>query len=383
MSPASVAVARAVGSRRALARPASPAEVAAWDGLVTQFANHRLMHRSAWMRSLEAAGLGRAAYVVFETDGDVVGCLPGLLRQLGPLRLFGSPLEGWQTVSLGPAYDPERLTTAEMMSVLRPFLERHYDVDHVELMTPDLDPAAMTAAGFDGEPVFTYRARLDPDAPAATLRAFKESARRNVRRAERLGLRVQFEEEETFLDEHFSQVREVYARNGFALPFTRARMRECFRHMRAAGHLLAVSVRLPGTGTPVATGMFLQDGRELLLWTWAHRTRYRWYRATELMTWSVMQRAMAAGCTTFDLMGDGAFKAKFGAEPDSTKRRWVRSRYRWLVPARGAAKGLYHWQQAARGRLLRWVLALTGTGAGTDRADDPPSAGDAAERTDP
>ena len=36
---------------RALVREATPREIAAWDELVTQFPNHRLVHRAAWIRS--------------------------------------------------------------------------------------------------------------------------------------------------------------------------------------------------------------------------------------------------------------------------------------------------------------------------------------------
>ena len=71
------------------------------------------------------------------------------------------------------------------------------------------------------------------------------------------------------------------------------------------------------------------------------------------MTWTVMQRALAAGCNTFDLMGIGDFKTKFGAELDMTKQRWVRSRYRWLTSARDLAERGYRFQQGMRGRLAR------------------------------
>jgi hypothetical protein len=63
---------------------------------------------------------------------------------------------------------------------------------------------------------------------------------------------------------------------------------------------------------------------------------------------------LKAGCETFDLMGLGEFKTRFGAERDDRKYRWVRSRYRWLGRMRDlAARGL-HWQQALRGRVARW-----------------------------
>ncbi|HZB27560.1 MAG TPA: GNAT family N-acetyltransferase, partial [Gemmatimonadales bacterium] len=187
-----------------------------------------------------------------------------------------------------------------------------------------------------------------------SLRAFKESARRNVNRAIKLGLQVRFESDESFVDEHYEQIKEVYVRGGHAVNFKRQRVLECFRQLRESGNLLAVSVILPDKPTVIATGMFSIEGTELLLWTWAHRSEHRWYRPTELMTWRVMQRAMEAGCQTFDLMGLGDFKTKFGAELDSRKYRWVRSRYRWLTGMRDlAAKGLL-WQQSLRGRVVRW-----------------------------
>jgi GNAT acetyltransferase-like protein len=335
-------------------RQASPAERLTWDDLIRRFANHRVVHTVAWLRSLEASGFGTPQFLVFEKDGDVVGCLPGLMAEIGPFRLFGSPPPASQTASMGPVWDDSRVTTAELMETAIPFLEDRLGVDHIEIMSPDLDPATMLSLRFRGEPWPTYRVRLFPADEPRTLRGLKESARRNVTRGIKLGLEVRFETEESFVDEHYQQIREVYVRGGHAVNFKRQRVLECFRCLRDAGSLLAVSVYLPSEGVNIASGMFTVEGKELLLWTWAHRSSHRWHRPTELMTWSVMQRAMKAGCETFDLMGLGDFKAKFGAELDTRKYRWVRSRYRWLTGMRDlAAKGL-QWHQTLRGRVARW-----------------------------
>jgi len=128
--------------------------------------------------------------------------------------------------------------------------------------------------------------------------------------------------------------------------------------MKQAGRLIAVSVRMPD-GTCIATGTFFIDDRELHLWMWAHRTRYRWYRPTELMTWTVMQRALRAGCVSFDLNGEGVFKEKFGAVPDLTKHRWVLSNPPWLTSLRFWAERGYRLQQAIRGHVARLVGAAT------------------------
>lgn len=335
-------------------REASAAELNGWDDLVRRFANHRVVHTMAWIRSLEASGFGRPHFLVFEKDEDIVACLPGLLTQVGPFRLFGSPPPASQSVSMGPVFDEHRVSTPELMELLVPFLDRRLGVHHMEIMSPDLDAATMLALGFRGEPWPTYQAPLFPGDEARTLKGLKDSARRNIARGIKLGLEVRFEQDESFVDEHYEQIQEVYIRGGHAVNFGKQRVLECFRRMRDAGNLLAVSVYLPEKGVTIASGMFTVEGSELLLWTWAHRTQYRWYRPTELMTWSVMQRAVKSGCVTFDLMGLGDFKTRFGAELDSRKYRWIRSRYRWLSGMRDlAARGL-QWQLAVRGRVKRW-----------------------------
>jgi hypothetical protein len=74
------------------------------------------------------------------------------------------------------------------------------------------------------------------------------------------------------------------------------------------------------------------------------------------MTWTVMKKAMEMGCETFDFMGRGDFKAKFGAELDMSKHRWVRSRYEWLATTRNLASRGYKWQQAIRGRMIQRTM---------------------------
>jgi hypothetical protein len=335
-------------------RELSATELSGWDALVRSFDNHRVTHTLAWVRSLEASGFGRSRFLVFEKGGETVGCLPGLVSEYGPFRLFGSPPPASQTVSMGPAFDEQRVATHELLDVLIPYLERRHGVHHIEIMSPELDPGTMLTLGFRGEPWPTYRMSLLPGDESRTFKRLKDSARRNVTRGIKLGLEVRFESDDRFVDEHYEQIKEVYVRGGHTVNFGRRRVLECFRRLRDAGNLLAVSVYLPESQTNIATGMFTIEGRELLLWTWAHREKYRWYRPTELMTWSVIQQALKAGCETLDFMGLGEFKTKFGAQRDDRKYRWVRSRYWWLARMRDLAARGMHWQQALRGRVARW-----------------------------
>src|ERR1051325_6452485 len=350
-------------------RGPTPAELQDWDAIVRRFPNVRVPHTRAWIDALAASNCGKPLYLLLEDDQGIAGVCPGLLVTALRWKLFGSPLEGWQTVSLGPAFDPERFDTAAFAAALVPYLEREHDVDHIELLNLALDPEAMRAAGFIEEAAPTMCARLFPGDETRTFKQLKVSARRNVKRGQRLGLITKFEDDESFVDEHYAQVQEVYRRGGFAVPFSKHRVLEVFRRLKAAGNLLAISVYLPGGRVNIATGLFFREGRELQLWMWAHRQHYRWYRPTELMTWTVMQRAIQLGCDHVDFMGRGDFKAKFGAELDLSKRRWLRGRHPWLMTARNAAKRVYGWQQGVRGQLARVTRASTAfVGRGGRRA---------------
>ena len=330
-----------------------------------RFENYRVSHKMAWMESLKGTVKGQPLYLIYQKAGRIAGALPGYLTNIGPLRLFGSPLQGWQTVSMGPVFDKAQLSSEEIVAPLIKFLEEHYGVHHVEIISSSLDDDTLNRMRFRNESLPTFRVPLFPGNEDKSLRLMKESARRNVKRGVKLGLVVRFEDDEAFIDEHYDQLREVFARGGNTVPFGKNRAMDFFRHMKASGNLVAVSVYLPDGGPNIATGMFTVDGKELLLWMWTHRTQYRWYRPTELMTWRVMQKAMQMGCDTFDFMGRGDFKAKFGAELEETKHRWVWSRYEWLAQTRILAGRGYKWQQSMRGRLIRRTMfnaAMSGDG---------------------
>jgi len=336
----------------ATAREARLDEIVNWDRLVTRYANARVVHQIGWLRSVAAAEGADPVFIVFEKGHDLVGCLPGLVSRIGPVRIFGSPLAGWQTGTMGPVFDKDRISTDEMLSLAIPLLERRFNIHHVEMVSSDLDHDVMRALGFRPEPVPTMRAPLFPGNEARAMKQLKDSARRNIRRAAKLGLEARFETDEAFVDEAYDQIKEVFNRRGHAVPFGRKRVLEFFRHMKASGNLVAVSVYLQGN-VNIATGLFTIAGRELYLWQWAHRTQYRWYRPTELMTWTVMKEAMARGCTTFDFMGLGDFKANFGAVSDTSQYRWIRSRYGWLTQLRDLTEHAYRWQQSIRGRIAQ------------------------------
>jgi len=336
-----------------LVREISPREAESWDELVGRFPGGRIFHKMVWLRYVESFSGARAVRLVFEKEGEVVGCLPGFLLRKGfVLRVFASPLAGWQTESMGPVFDPSRAAPRELFAALLPFLKARYGAHHVEMTTAHLDHEAADGLGFRVRRFSTYRVPLFPGDEGRALKNIKAKTRNQLRKAIKLGLVARAEEDEAFVSEFYDQTREVFARRGKAVPFDEARVLKLFRHLKEAGNLLAISVSLPD-GKRVAAGLFMRDERELHLWGWAHRTAARWYCPVELLTWTAMQMGMASGCTTLDMAGGGDAKLKFGAVPDAALHEWMWSRYAWLARARDLAERAYRWQQSARGRFTR------------------------------
>jgi D-aspartate ligase len=341
------------GEGKVIARSALPGEALEWDEIVRRFPSHRVTHTRAWLDSMQAARLGEAVLMVLERDREIVGCLPGLIVRVAGWRLFGSPLPGWATSGMGPVFDPQRLGTGEFIDAMSAHLTAVRGVRHIEMIHAGLDESEMQSRGFRSEAVPTLRTGLDPDYPERTFSRFARSARQNVRRAERLGLEIRFGVDDAFAHDHFDQVRQVYRRGGMEVPFSEERLAAGIRAMNASGALLALSAFLPASDIRIATATFLVEGDELQLWMWAHHPHYRWYRATELMTWRAMRHAMSLGCRTFDMMGRGEFKEKFGATLDESRRRWIRSDSRMLAAARPVARAWYRTRQVVRGRVHR------------------------------
>ena len=334
-------------------REATAPEIADWDALVKRFANHRVMHTRGWIGSLEDSVRGKPLFLIYERAGEIVGCLPGMLTKIGVLRVFGSPLPGWQTRSMGPTFDAEKITTEELIAPLAPFLEKRYGVHHIELMTHTLDGEFMKKSGFRCEPKPIYRVPLHPEDEERVLKNMKQNARNRVKKGIKFGLIPKIlTNDESFVEEIYDQLVEVYARGGNRIPYGKRRVEAFFRRMKKAGNLLAVGVYLPDDETCIATGLFIiDDDKELILWSWTHRTEYRQFNPTELLTWTAMREAMRRGCKSLPLGGGGDYKAKFGAEIVDTKFRYVRSRYKWMLTARDLAEKCYRWQQSLRGNL--------------------------------
>ena len=332
-------------------REASPIEMEHWDELVMQFPNYQIFHMFGWVKSIEAFSGARALFLIGEQNQKIVACCPGLLYWFAGMRFFGSPREGWQTECMGPAFNPEDVTTTNLISSFLRFLHRVYRVIYIEISSRTLNQSEMRQLGFWEEPIPTLRTHFSAGGAGQMYKELDGKTRNQLRKSIKLGLVAKIGQADDFVNIFYMQLEEVFKRRKVALPFSRERVAVICKYLNNPVHLLPISVFLPDTNECIASGIFLTANHEAYLWGWAHRQEYGSYCPIELLTWTAMEIAMQRGCTSLDFGGLGKAKTKYNSVLDNDNKRWMISSIPGLIQSRFATRQAYRWQQKIRGQI--------------------------------
>jgi hypothetical protein len=326
--------------------PLSASEAERWDEITAPYETRELFHRRTWLEYLASSrGAQIRLWRICAGDESIGYFCAGLLRK-GPFRILGSPLRGWGTNFMGPIVhadvDQERLLDA---------LDRLCGEEGVAMMEiehPLFEKGNPRGHGYEPIPAATYVVELhaDLDVMWSTL---SSNCRNRIRKAKRLGLRVEETRECAVADEFYDQFEAVMRRQWLVPSYPRETARLLVRHLGRVGLLFSLRV-LDAQGRVLAIGLFPHDERTVYFWGGAGVHDGRDACPNELLHWDVMRRAAEQGLTRYNMCGDGRFKRKFGGAPVSVNR-W--RKYYW-PGARTAHRAyeLYHRMQISlRGSL--------------------------------
>lgn len=141
-------------------------------------------------------------YHITEND-ETVAFLPGFIIRKGPIKIFASPFEGWNTPYMGPLLRECVKVNNFLMSV-RSRLKKdkfHY----AQFTLSNIDQNLIRACGFQILEGNTYIARIADD-PETVLSGYSKSTRKHVRRAINNGLAVEFTKDKSFIDIYYEQL---------------------------------------------------------------------------------------------------------------------------------------------------------------------------------
>lgn len=324
--------------------PFTPTD-AEWARLDT-LPDRTLFQTRAWVEFI-AETQGAQPVVAALRDGDEeLGYFTGLLvRRLG-MPILGSPFRGWTTSYMGF----NLLRTVPMAAALTA-LERlafgTLHCVHLEVMDRRWGAGIDPPNNFARERLAGYEIDLRPT-PEAMFGAMSSACRRNIRKAERSGVRVEACTDGEFARDYYAQLADVFAKQRLVPTYGVARVHALIRRLGPTGRLLLLRAR-DTDGRCIATGIFPAFNGTAFFWGGAS---WRWgqhLRPNELLQWYAMQYWRERGMHRFDLGGGGAYKKKYGGRPIAVP--WLRaSRFSLVAGLRDRARRFVKLSQRLAGR---------------------------------
>jgi CelD/BcsL family acetyltransferase involved in cellulose biosynthesis len=317
-----------------------------WDRL-DAFGDRLVYQTRAWV-GFVASAQGAEPVIAALRDGDVTrGYFTGLLTRRFGLQLLGSPMPGWTTGFMGFNLEPgiPRRTAVE---ALTEFAFGPLGCAHLELKDRHLDLADVNGLGFEHTPWRGLEVDLSPP-EEEIFASFKGPCRTAIRKAERGGVVVEEAHDESFVDDLYPQMQDVFAKQGLVPPFDEQRIRELIRHVGSSGHLLLLRARDP-EGTCIATGIFPFANRTIHFLSGASWRSGQHLRPNEALMWRAMRLGKERGMVALDLGGYMSYKRKWGGReihPPFLRK----SRSRPVAAMRNLAERAFRAQQEVRGRV--------------------------------
>jgi hypothetical protein len=322
-----------------------------WDRRISGFPQKSIFHEAAWLLYLEKEQGGKAVVVrIVDAQGRERALWPGLLLRKGPIQIFGSPLRGWGTVSMGPLYQ-EGDTEHVMWAAERALGQG--GVHHWEFVSETL-PSPSEAQGYRFESSYTHRIPLGPTDNDMWKR-LEQRCRTCIRKAWKSGLTSRLATDGGFLGPLYDLVAATFGRKKTTPPYDGPRLKRLWETLFPLGKAFGIEI-LHGA-TLASAAVFISDGREVYAWSQASASQFNAMCPNNLLYWEAMRHCSRLNAAYLHLPGApgssiGRFKESFNPEvfrfpfwirDQSGVLRWGRRLYfewqsalaRWRYHARG------------------------------------------------
>ena len=310
-------------------------------------------HHPAWLAAVGKTLPFEVVFVGGYYGHELVAALPGVLTRRGPFRLFGSPLRGTMTSELGPVGLALPSTAPELFDSVQRysrFARKQWGVEYTEVALREFPVAQHDlGGGWERSERCSYRLLLDRD-EAALWAALKPRARRHIRKAQQLGIRI------VPLDDarlYYRMLDETFARRGTSGWHPEHFFRVLLDELVPQQVVWALGAEYEGQ--IIAAGLFLRDDQELYYLSGASFSHYRYLPTSYLLHWHVITSAVRAGIQVYDFAGRGNipsidhFKESFSPQPT------VSCSLSWAPPHVRYAKRLFLSSLPYVRRFKRWI----------------------------
>ncbi len=303
--------------------------------------DHTIFQTEHWLKFVASTQNAEPVIAVVKCGDQTVGRFTGLIIRKFDLRILGSPMVGWTTSYMGFNLEPS-ISRAAALVALEKFAFSELKCVHFELMDRHFSISDVEQTGYTHRILRSFEIDLRKS-EEELLAAMKPECRRCIRKAEKVGVQIEEAKDESFADDYYSQLQDVFAKQGLVPTYSKERVQALIRYLLPTGNLLLVRAR-NSEGKCIATGIFPALNDTVYFWGGASWRSDQILRPNEAIQWFAIRYWKKRGITKYDMGGGGEYKRKYGGHEIAVP--WVRkSKYRFLGYLRNSVQAAFAFRQ--------------------------------------
>jgi Acetyltransferase (GNAT) domain len=279
-----------------------------WEEL-DRMTDRTIFQTIPWLDFIVEAQGAEICLLECRADNHLIAYFTGLIVKKMGMKILGAPFPGWTTQYLGF----NLVERADRSALLEPLAKYTFAVlgcRHFELMDRFVTPEQIASIGWKHRLVENME--IDMSGSEDEIFAnMKGSCRTSIRKAEKSGVVLEQASDPAFADEFYTQMTDVFAKQGMRPTFGVDRVKLLVRHLLPTGNLLLVRAR-NAEGVCIATGIYPAFNGTMYFWGGASLREYQILQPNEAVHWYAMQYWKARGVVACDMGGGGAYKLKYG-----------------------------------------------------------------------
>lgn len=299
-----------------------------WDDVLRGFPAYTVFHTGPWLQTLAEEYHVKVWHAQWCVDGMCKAVWPLLETRKGLFRILGSPLPGCCTAYMGPLFSDDCDVNTALDAFLSDSLCRRCAFFACKsLNDTNVGPIDLSSHGFVDVLQFeTYC--LDLRLPNEHLWAnLKGTCRTQIRKAQKLGIEIHEECDDSFMDEYWAMSLDTFANTNIQPPYSRQLIERMWKNLHPAGRLRVLSAW--HDGRRVAALVLPLDDHTMYYWGGATYDADRPLPAHNLLHWHAISQAQAMGLRRYDFVatlgGAGRFKRTFGPQTVTSATHWERT----------------------------------------------------------
>lgn len=270
-----------------------------------------IFHTRRWFSFLESALELPTVIARIRRGGDTLGFFQGAIDHKFGLKILGSPFRGWSSEFMG--LNLQRCVDyPDVLRALPDFAFSTLGCHYLEMIDPRVPPDVLGGLPYRVDDLKRHVIDLT-QSEEVLFNNMDHDRRSNVRRAERLGVRVEMAGDAVFAEEYHAMLIEVFAKQSLEVPYSQERVRKLMDAMGDSNDLMRMRAR-DADGATIAAYIGLAHNGVAVGWGAASTQKALRLRPNEACYWAQMKYWKALGMRDFHIGGGwGSFKRSYGS----------------------------------------------------------------------